>query len=105
MRAPSKSILAWVVSFALGGGLGLLPNSQEPSRITFLSVGQGDCTLMVCDAKAASRNAAINQLQINRQITQVVEDPFVRQGKPGQTWVEIEQADHQIAAPPPLKSK
>ena len=69
------------------------------------TIRQGDCTLMVCDAKAAARNAALNQLQINSQLKQVVEGPFVRQGKPGQTWVEVEQADHQIAAPPPLKAK
>ena len=69
------------------------------------TIRQGDCTLMICDSTNAARNAAVNQLQVSQQIKQVVEDPFVRQGKPGQTWVETEAADHQIAAPPPLKSK
>lgn len=30
---------------ALAGGFGALPRREEPTRLTFLSVGQGDCTV------------------------------------------------------------
>lgn len=71
-----------------------------PQGVTILADGslqKGDTVLMMCDAKQAARNAAINQREISRLTKNTA--------TAGQTEVTVESApaDHQIAAPKPLR--
>ena len=63
------------------------------------SIKNGDTTLMVCDAKRAARNAAVNQLAIRSQ-TQRTMAPMESLGKPGQTFSDSEAGEPIPAAKP-----
>lgn len=62
------------------------------------SIKKGDTTLMVCDAKDAARNAAINAKAIERQHKDVPRAPLT--GNEAGFTYESAPADHTIAAPP-----
>ena len=61
------------------------------------SLRKGDTVLMVCDAKQAARNAALNQ----REITRLTKNTTTAGA--AEVSMESAPADHQIAAPKPLR--
>lgn len=66
------------------------------------TIKKGDTTLMVCDAKIAARNAAINQKMVDRLTHDAPRTPLLSRGdatKGADPWFTAEPADHQIAAP------
>lgn len=46
MHVPAKAWISWAGSLAMGAGLGTLGTEPDVAEVVFLSVGQGDCTVI-----------------------------------------------------------